>query len=151
MDDYEAREIMEALSALKSQLKEIRENLSTSGDDEMSFVQTYSSEIDDFETTLTPHEINALLFTPVEDKKSRAFSKCGNGNENGRERNSGVDSGIDSEIDSGGEITEIGKKLATLREHNDKELAEIKESISALVEMWGRHELEILRMKKRQT
>lgn len=133
MDDCEAREIMEALSALKSQLKEIRENLSPSGDDEMSFVQAYSSEIDDFETTLTPHEINALLFTPVEDKKSRVLDECGNGSGNDSERNSGVDN------------------PATLREQNDKDLAEIKESISALSEMWGRHELEILRMKKHRT
>ncbi|MFA5881794.1 MAG: hypothetical protein WC834_06305 [Eubacteriales bacterium] len=147
MDDYEAREIMEALSALKSQLKEIRENLSTSGDDEMSFVRTYSSEIDDFETTLTPHEINALLFTPVEDKKTRVSGE--NGQNSGRHTEG--DSGRDSEMDAADEIIEIRTKLAALTEQSDKELAEIKTSISALSEMWGRHELEILRMKKHRT
>ena len=147
MDDYEVREIMEALSALKSQLKEIRENLSTSGDDEMSSVRTYSSEIDDFETTLTPHEINALLFTPVEDKKTRVSGE--NGQNSGRHTEK--DSGRDSEMDAADETTEIRTELAAHREQNEKNLAKIKASISALSEMWGRHELEILRMKKYQT
>jgi DNA-binding transcriptional MerR regulator len=128
MYNHEEGKIMETLWDVKNQLKEIRELLADPDDNETAAGETYASDPGAYRAELSPQELNALLSSPYKEKE--------------------VNTSAVKAKEPSGDVAEIKGELAKLKEKNKKELDELKKYIWVLSEMWGRHELEIARMKK---
>lgn len=128
MYNHEAGKIMETLWDVKNQLKEIRELLADPDDDETAAGETHANDTGGYRAELSPQELNSLLSSPYKEKD--------------------VNASADKAKDLSDNVAEIKEELNKLREKNQKELDELKKYIWVLSEMWGRHELEIARMKR---
>lgn len=130
MKDEDNKIILEALLGLKNNLREIREALADSevyhesGDIGIEDIQS----LDDFTTEITEQELKALLLEPLNYQKPA-------------DANPYITNG-------GNDIEQLKREMIKHREETEKEFGDLKEYINHLSEMWGRHELEILKIKK---
>lgn len=128
MNSNHDMEILEALIELKSLIQDMRMALSNKDFEDKNSVVPDTNDSDEYQMELTPQEMKALLFSSPHDKESK------------------LSLGIEPNFLN--EITDLRNEFIKLREQTEKEFTDLKRSVSVLSEMWGRHELEILKNRK---
>ena len=121
-------EILEALIELKNQIQDMRRALTEAELEDKGTEQSSPDYNEEFKMELTPQEMNALLYSPFNDKTDNPESG--------------------DHIQYSNEIAELKNDFIKLQEQIGTEITDIKRSVSVLSEMWGRLELEVRKLKK---